>query len=1035
MMTSTPARKEHAVDRISPDQEKGMAAGRTLESAIEHAAHLLPAQGPITVFIHHNTLHAFEDLPFTDAVCRGAEIFGCQPYLSEERYREELRRGRIRFADLQASLRRDLKEHGEHPIPGLVSRFELRLAMLQYPLCQAPTEELLWFVAETDALRRIRPEVSAVVRGRLIAETRRWVMGELRGKNTINPERERTLGAGLSKLLAKFRTAPIEEWGEEDWEHFTLQTLWRVCCDGLTGVCPLTRPKPRTPRHRDLLLQATGEDSDQLVHDVLIRFSAAFLDQGLASWQLPSRDLGLFRSFVKLYRNAGIIPERWRRALARELARIDAKNIEPLDSIHESLEALGVGEAECDEFLSATLLALPGWGGMVQEVERRADVVRQPIRHGSLIEFVAVRLLLERFALEEVARRTEFYAGPLRGLRPGLRERVAGEAPPSVEQRAFLVFQLAQLLGWTPTTLNRLPATTWAELVEEIEAFCGIERRRLFHLAYEHRFVTQSLDALALHRWSPRKTSGRARFQASFCLDDREESMRRHLEEVAPDVETFGIAGFYGVAMYYRGASDAHFVPICPIIIRPKHWVTEQVVEGFAETNERRARARRALGTLSLWVHVRSRTFGWGALLTAGLGVLASIPLVARTLFPRLAARVRGMFGRVVQTPPSTQLNVERTEPTPGPANGHTGYTIDEMADVTERQLRDIGLTGNFARLVFLLGHGSRSLNNPHRSAYDCGACGGSPGAPSGRALAQMLNHPRVRGKLLKRGMPIPFDTIFVGGLHNTCNDTITLYDLASLPESHRADLAAAQHDFNVALKRNAHERCRRFMSAPLTLSFDAAWEHVEERSEDLAQPRPELGHATNALCIVGRRARTRGLFLDRRAFLTSYDPSKDPEGAILLRLLQAAVPVCAGINLEYYFSRVDNDGFGCGSKLPHNVSALLGVMNGAASDLRTGLPWQMVEIHEPVRLLFIIETTPEVILRIMDANPGIGRVFRNGWALLAVQDPETGSIQKFRDGVFCAYQPEAQQLPQAAASVDWYCGFRDHLEFAEIGD
>ena len=108
--------------------------------------------------------------------------------------------------------------------------------------------------------------------------------------------------------------------------------------------------------------------------------------------------------------------------------------------------------------------------------------------------------------------------------------------------------------------------------------------------------------------------------------------------------------------------------------------------------------------------------------------------------------------------------------------------------------------------------------------------------------------------------------------------------------------------------------------------------------------------------------------------------------------------------------------------------------MNGAASDLRTGLPWQMVEIHEPVRLLFIIETTPEVILRIMDAQTGIGRVFRNGWALLAVQDPETGVIQKFRDGVFRTYTPEAQQLPQAETSVDWYRGFRDHLEFAEVG-
>src|SRR6266481_3431963 len=61
-----------------------------LGEVIDHVAHLLPAQGPITVFIHHNTLHAFEELPFTEAVKKGGRVFGCQPYLSEDRYREEL---------------------------------------------------------------------------------------------------------------------------------------------------------------------------------------------------------------------------------------------------------------------------------------------------------------------------------------------------------------------------------------------------------------------------------------------------------------------------------------------------------------------------------------------------------------------------------------------------------------------------------------------------------------------------------------------------------------------------------------------------------------------------------------------------------------------------------------------------------------------------------------------------------------------------------------------------------------------------------
>src|SRR5690348_18364133 len=99
-----------------------------LRDAVEHAAHLLPSQGPITVFIHHNTLHAFEDLPFTEAVKRAARVFGCQPYLGEDRYREELGRGRIRFADLEAVVRENLGALADEKIPVGCTRLELRLA-------------------------------------------------------------------------------------------------------------------------------------------------------------------------------------------------------------------------------------------------------------------------------------------------------------------------------------------------------------------------------------------------------------------------------------------------------------------------------------------------------------------------------------------------------------------------------------------------------------------------------------------------------------------------------------------------------------------------------------------------------------------------------------------------------------------------------------------------------------------------------------------------------------------------------------------
>src|SRR6185437_11179415 len=372
-----------------------------------------------------------------------------------------------------------------------------------------------------------------------------------------------------------------------------------------------------------------------------------------------------------------------------------------------------------------------------------------------------------------------------------------------------------------------------------------------------------------------------------------------------------------------------------------------------------------------------------------------SIPLVFRILFPRLTGRMRRHVGRIVHPPRPTRLKLERNpECQPGPSPDCQGFSLEEMTDQAERLLRDIGLTERFAPLVFILGHGSYSLNNPHKSAYDCGACGGSPGAPNGRAAAQILNDDRVRQALNRRGIRIPESTWAVGGLHNTCDDSVALFDLDRIPESHREEFERVRSELDEACDRNAHERCRRFMSAPLTMTPAEARRHVEGRSEDLAQTRPELGHATNAVCHVGRRDRIRGLFCDRRIFLTSYDPTQeDAQGTILARVMAAVFPVCGGINLEYFFSHVDPPGYGCSTKLPHNITALLGVMDGAMSDLRTGLPWQMTEIHEPVRLLIICETTPDVMFQILANNPLGKAMTENGWVHLMLQSPHSNDL------------------------------------------
>jgi len=1018
-----------AMGSAGPDLTTTQAA---LIEIIHRCAHLLPAQGPIGVFIHHNTLHAFEDHSFENAVRHGSQVFGCEPYLPEDHYREELDRGRILFSELRDVLEADLGPRAHESVQGLSSRLEIRLARLQHPLQPGNGPELDWLMAETDALRRIRSDVSSVQRRLLLTETRHWVLRRVRG-SLPGIERPEWIDA----LFQRLQHGRIEDWSDERWEAFSVSALWEACCEG-AGLIQVNDLEPTSTamglRHRDYLKSRGGPDTDLLVHDVLVRFCAAFLDQGISHCPLPERDKGIFHAFCALYGENDLTSDWWLTDLSKEIARWQTNSVSPVAAIEESLADLGVKEAESPAFLSQTLLALRGWAGMIWHVEQRSDRVHHAVPPGSLVEFLAVRLLLERLAIQAVALTAFQYDGPLHALRTT--ELTPTKSPPAkpARLRAYLAFQLAQILGWSPERLIALDREGWHELFREIESFDELERRRMFHLAYELRFRVRTLDALASRTGKKSKPDGRASFQAVFCIDEREESIRRHVEEAAPTSETFGAAGFFGVVMYYRGAAAADFVPLCPVVVRPKHWISETVDRRLEEEDRRRRRTRRNLGMALQSFHGGSRRIVSGAFLTASLGLLATVPLVARVVFPRLTSRFRGFFGRFIAPPPVTRLNLERKTAESSPSDECHGFLPSEMSDIGERILRDIGLISGFSRLVFFLGHGSTSMNNPHESAHDCGACGGGVGGPNARAIAEILNDTRVRNVLRDRGIDIPADTIFIGGLHNTANDNLTFFDLDRIPPSHQFEFDVARVGLLEAATRNAHERARRFGSAPLGLSPAAAKRHMEGRSEDLSQVRPEWGHATNALCIVGRRERTRGLFLDRRAFLVSYDPSLDDAGStILARILGAVIPVCSGINLEYYFSRVDSSGWGSGSKLPHNVTGLLGVMDGALSDLRTGLPWQMVEIHEPVRLLFVIETTANAFLSIMERNAAIGTMVRNRWVQIAVMDPSTQALSVYQNGQFEPYVPRTKSLPVSASSREWYSGWRDQLEFAEI--
>lgn len=1000
-----------------------------IQHAVEHASHLLPTQGPIAVFVHHNTLHALEEHTFAEAAQEGLRIFGAQPYFSESRYRQELKNGRIKPSDLEYVLKDELGESANVEVLNGQTRYDLRMQMLLAPIRTGPSAELSWLVAETDALRNFRREVPSAEAARMTEETKRLVMRDYRNPHALGDEHT---GQLLASLLKDFGVARIENWSNQDWQAFTLHFMWRLCQRGarVAGAPEAAWTNYRRPR--DLAVLSGAGDPDMLTHDLLTRYASAFLDQGFASWPLPDRDAGFYVSFLKLFAAPSTISSGWLQRLERLVADELGLHLSPEASIERSLKDLGIVESSVDAFIERTLLALPGWGGMMWQMETNADWSIRPAPSGSLMQFLAVRLIIDRAALAEIAEPIIGLHSSSQQIISALQSHIETTSGDWGVQRAFSIFQVAQLMGWAPAMLATLSNQRWQIISTEIEAFSAFQRRHDFQMAYEYRYTTSALDALSIRAQEGMSPVAAPKFQVMCCLDDREESFRRHLEEIEPNIETFGAAGFYSVAMYFRGVADAHYIPLCPVVIKPKHYVCETTSLTFQMADRRRAETRKALGRASHSVHVGSRGL-IGGIATAVLGSVASIPMVARVLFPWLTARTRSLLGRFVQPPPITQLYLERREAEPGPENGHLGFSLDEMATIVDRLLNDTGLL-NFSPLVLVIGHGSSSLNNPHESAYNCGACGGGRGGPNARALAQMANDLRVRGRLRERGLNIPDSTVFVGAFHNTCDDNVVYFDLDRLTPAQATTFAELRELIDEARQRNAHERIRRFESAPLSLTPREALKHVEARSEDLAQARPEYNHATNAMCVVGRRARTRGLFLDRRSFLTSYDPTvDDQEFTILNRILQAVIPVCSGISLEYYFSCVDPVGYGCGSKLPHNITSLLGVMEGATSDLRTGLSAQMTEIHEPMRLLFVIETSPAGMLSIMQRNPNIDQLIRNEWVQIAVLDPNSADIQIFRHGRFESYTPLTNKLPEVEHSCDWYRGWRDHLAFARI--
>lgn len=694
-----------------------------------------------------------------------------------------------------------------------------------------------------------------------------------------------------------------------------------------------------------------GIDMDAMVYPTLFRILSNYLDQGISIWKFPITDKPFLEAIREMESN-GLVSI-FRRNRARKILSEKSSKTEDLLKI-----LIGKNTKLYEHYIFDQQFEHNGWSGFVSEVEKVPGMLLDK-RRIQTSELIYLECLMEIDALDY-----KYGEGKWKPL-----ENYIDYEPKSLfeEVRETRVFTISKL---------------WQE-------------------AYEWSYYFPVLKGI-IDNQKPQSVK-RIDFQTIMCIDDRICSWRRHIEALAPNCETYSTPGFFGLDMLFQPEGGKFYTKVCPMPMTPKYLVKE-VPRGYLFSSLRKlAHAKLTKGKIHhhdtdihFSEHAHNSLFGW--ISSQFIGFFSALNLVSAVLFPKRSAATSSPFNHMEKNYPLAIEN-HGEEMVDGL---HLGYTKDEMADRVANMLMSIGLTENFADIVYVIGHGSTSTNNPYYAGYDCGACSGRAGSVNARVFCTMANDKKVRELLSLKGIHIGDNTFFMGGLHDTTQDVVQFFDKDhALAEEKRLVHNQNKKIMRHALDFNAKERARRFDNINKKYTLQNIHNQVKKRAISFFEPRPEYNHATNALCIVGQRDMTKGLFLDRRAFLNSYNHMKDKDGKFLQGILNAAAPVCGGINLEYYFSRTDNQKLGSGSKLPHNVMGLFGVANGIEGDLRPGLPAQMIEIHEPVRLMIIVEQFPEVIQNAIEANAATYEWFINEWIHLICFHPTDKKMLKFKNGAF----------------------------------
>ena len=944
-----------------------MNATSKLHTLIEEAAEPVSQFWPMKGYVSHNPLQGLEHLSFDEAFKQAKGLFGAEGYLPVGEFRSLFETDRIKAESVECAMARVGPKSDESIAVAsrTITAQEVNRLHLIYGIDALEPALFDWHLTCAGALEKPQPGASA------------------------NLDLEKLWQQVLSTLNHSNHAANSQQTAEAISADEELELPFRHTLS-------------------DWLDQLTESSIVSTIDQQLIKWTASFIDEGMAGWSMPGRRPGFYAAWRELAQHdmsgrfLGISD------FAKKIAALPE---DPESAIQHSLTVLQIPEARWPDYITRVLAQLPGWTGLIRWRGLNQDDPIQQAAPIDVVQYLAVRLFYEQELVALQARRKWGVEGNLTKVANYLKDH--GKAPDAtvsphklaLSRDAWRLFHLSQLLGIDANSLSKITSEQAGTMLGWLDDFSVEQQLPVWLEAYEESFRTDLLSNIKAHQGTVPTLKERPLAQAAFCIDVRSEPFRRHLE-AAGAIETFGYAGFFGIPISHRSYDAEESFPLCPVLLSPGSVVYELPRAGQQEALSKYASGSRWMQLGEKLFHDMKHSPVASFLLVDVLGLFFSVALLGKTLFRRPFHWVMKALDAFFRHPFETEIRPgdeagEQPHVRGVPEELARGYSIQQQADFIEGGLRMIGLTENFGRFVVLCGHGSTTDNNPYSAALDCGACGGRHGDPNARTFAAMANNPLVRTELLQRGIDVPQDTWFLPAKHDTTADKVSFYDEVDVPESHRDDLLKFKLACIEGGEQQALDRCKRIPGTPKNMTAKQAFAHVESRSFDWANSRPEWGLSGNAAFIVGRRAMTKGMNLGGRCFMHSYNALSDLEGAFLEKIMTAPLVVTEWINMQYYTSATDPWKYGSGSKVIHNVVGGVGVMYGAQSDLATGLPLQTVNdgdvhFHEPMRLLILIEADKEIVADIISRHEVLQQFFYNGWLNLIAIDPTTTHYHRF---------------------------------------